>query len=148
MSIQFSNVAANLPTPTEISNIVLHKNYSDSFLYSPNTLPTLQQKRYDEIENEMYQATKDAFCDSDFAAQKDEIQDLFEYHFKNLETICKYIVSESSDVYLSKDFKQADAAEKMLKILKPCKFGVDDILNSLTEDMSERLFVEFCERPI
>lgn len=146
LNIQVSDTAANMPRQAKTVQTVVAPNYSNLYFYSPDTLPT-HAPDHSEIEDLMYQATKDAFCDSDLAAWRDEIKDTFEYHLNKVATMFKYIISE-----VNKDDEQQNRVRFSAKyanahLEKDIRKEVLFICNNLNEDSAERLFVEFCERP-
>lgn len=132
---------ATMPHPAKNLNHSLPSDY----LYSPKTMQNID-KYYDEVHNRMFGRLDDDSAES----WQEEIKDTFDYHLNKLKKICEYIISETTgaDVWNSKDYYQARDAESMLKTLNTMKSNTVQLISSLTEDMSERLFVEFCENPI
>lgn len=111
-----------------------------SFFMSPRTMP----KQYDDVFEEIFGSPSE--IESEIEEQKESVQDKFEYHLKELKKMCNYIVDESS--YHSENVMMRTETGHLLGVLNVAKININLILKHLTADMTERLFIEFCEVPI
>ena len=105
-----------------------------------------ESKYYNEIFERMFGGTENE--EAKLVNFKEDVQDVFDYHFSKIKDMCKYIVSESNRGYDSEDFMQVTSALVLLGSLEVLENQTNGLIEHLTQDMSERLFVEYCENPI